>query len=75
MFCILNTGHVIILLRTVNLRLNSHAYVCIIYEETKFKFPWDLFGENKTYKPKRSIICLTLESVSRNPSLPKNIHS
>ena len=47
----------IILQRTVFFQTSScaRAYVCIIYEKIRVKFPWELYWENKAYKLKRSI--------------------
>ena len=59
-FCFPNTGHVIILQRTVPFKfrlIQVHMYICtyVIYEKAKAKSSWDLYWENKTYKLKRSI--------------------
>ena len=34
----------------------SLAYVCIIYEKIRVKFPWDFYWDSKTYKVKRSTV-------------------
>ena len=46
MFCFSNTGHVIILYRTVSFKfwlIHIHTCLCIMYEKTEGQFPWDLY--------------------------------
>ena len=55
--CFPNTGHVIILQRTVSFKLrlvHVHMHVWFMKRQ-RVKFPWDLYWENKAYKLKRSI--------------------
>ena len=46
MFCFSNTGHVIILQKTVSFKfwlIHVHTCLCIMYEKTEGQFPWDLY--------------------------------